>query len=61
MFLKFNLCYLCSGAYTQVGVGKLFEAATAENQERYGNGVVLRSGVAKGNFIFPYLFVILHF
>ena len=48
--LQFHLFFILptfSNVYSPVGAGKLFEV-TPENQRRVGNGVVLRSGVAKG-------------
>jgi len=36
-----------SNFYSPIGAGKLYEV-TPENQRQVGNGIVLRSGAAKG-------------
>lgn len=37
-----------NNSYMPIGAGKLFETETERNVQRVGNGMLLRSGVAKG-------------
>lgn len=37
-----------NNTYTPIGAGKLFETETEQNVQRIDNGMLLRSGVAKG-------------